>query len=669
MARPCRVADFDAIFAFPKVALEACLADKTVDEASLRHIIQHLVVTTAYSGIGGAEAVLPMIVHELNLRRDEALCRGGRSCATGGGAPAGGGAPKEETDTRRERHSPIPIWRAADKNATCRRILLEHKEESRASHLMCDLTKRVEPTVSTQLAHYQNRLRALYTERTRNMDGRPEKRNLRERLSRKFLASAKRLLGHRELARSGHCVVHNKMCPWEPAVAEPCTYRLEIAGVTCVSWSTRGCGLGWLHPSALPCLVWLEGIRRSKPSLVICECTPAFPDHDVQVYLDEYIVQPMITSPVDFGIPTQRKRKYTLMWHAKTVPPLAEVERLQARVKRTWCTPCCLEGDVYLRATDAALDRALMASGGGAPAALGERDLLNIWSPAMRRRAEDYLERYYGGSKAVRSGVTAIADVSQNAERSDNRFARFIPTLCRNTSLLCVDRRRPFLPCEYFAMQGILVRSPSLLPACAAEVHYPFARSLEDMGLSDGLVRRLCGNGMHLSQVLVAVLAIISMARPKDCRAGAAAPRPQRPLALCESTSTLATAPKSKRPASRESDGETTLSMAPRSAGSSGRGRPTASSQPRLARSRSRSRSSVSSFLRRRPLFPRTEDSAERGAAIGRPAVMGEPHSPLSQGRSWDSFEAERVAEPPFSSARSGECSEDMRLVETWVWE
>ena len=88
---------------------------------------------------------------------------------------------------------------------------------------------------------------------------------------------------------------------------------VEVAGTTCVAWSSMGSGWGWLDVSALPCLVWISWMGASLPDVIIHEITPRFsPEALLNLLGDQYSAASMVTSPVDWGVPSSRPRRYTV---------------------------------------------------------------------------------------------------------------------------------------------------------------------------------------------------------------------------------------------------------------------------------------------------------------------------------------------------------------------
>jgi hypothetical protein len=164
-------------------------------------------------------------------------------------------------------------------------------------------------------------------------------------------------------SHKAYCFQHEADCCIHPPKSG---LRCEVAGSTCVAWSSRGKGEHLSHlESTLPVIVWLWTLRLERPELVVHECTEHFQVslliaavgdlYDIHSKVDQretcvvhctrvgggcitlrLIVQKhsrssqggvqtlscgevgdagehQVFSPVDIGLPTQRRRRYTIM--------------------------------------------------------------------------------------------------------------------------------------------------------------------------------------------------------------------------------------------------------------------------------------------------------------------------------------------------------------------
>ncbi len=316
--------------------------------------------------------------------------------------------------------------------------------------------------------------------------------------------------------------------------------RVEIAGSTCVAWSIMGKGLGWLHDSGLPCLVWLHWVARTLPHIFIHECTAHFDADMLHEVLGgssgAYLVTSFETSPVDFGIPSQRSRQYT--WGVRrdmlersgggapcvhrtttagsaTATPAAA--RLPGRADFLSLFGRTLEVDasVYCAAPEAVMHHAArrLAAGRylGVPEA-GRIDWKALLPAAERVRLAKYREMLHerGPRPLLTPNGSIATSAIANLQQTPGVFgltARVAPALLRASKLYNLQLERPLLPVEHFLVQGIPLQE--CLPAGMRGTVCPWAKPTH-ASLSDTEMRRLTGSGMHLSQVGVALLHSLS---------------------------------------------------------------------------------------------------------------------------------------------------------------
>jgi len=301
-----------------------------------------------------------------------------------------------------------------------------------------------------------------------------------------------------------------------PAPRPPRTsssFVIEVAGITCVPWSSMGLREGWLHDSSLPCLTALKGFMEDEPDAFICERTRLL-DHDHLALLvqEKFIVQHAIISPTQTGIPAQRMRKYILGRHKRTV--VIKLDYSQEALLRTFGKKLRLDGLVYFVASESEVANWIteMALKKQLPAACPTGDK---WS------AEDVLQGGYSvrlrGYKCLRSDLSdqgpAIVDLTQNHTRSFSLKALpySMPALLQKSHMYSLGKDQALLPQEHFLVQGIPIH-PQLthlasndddddgLPEC----YYPFRRPFADWkgrNMPPSLFRSITGNAMHLSSV------------------------------------------------------------------------------------------------------------------------------------------------------------------------
>jgi hypothetical protein len=103
------------------------------------------------------------------------------------------------------------------------------------------------------------------------------------------------------------CAVH------PPADVRANRRYINVSGNTCVPWSMLGSKFGWLHECTIVMLAWLWSLVKALPECIIEECTPRFDWEAFQDLLSKwYVVQSLVYSPCQMGIPVKRQRRYTI---------------------------------------------------------------------------------------------------------------------------------------------------------------------------------------------------------------------------------------------------------------------------------------------------------------------------------------------------------------------
>jgi len=514
----------DIIFGWPMYGVTALLDHGAAWGAALKPLMQascaRVMLTTSYSGMGCAEMAASMI--------SEAL--------------AGQGI-----ETR------FVPWSATDVDRTCREMLMEHEPGSRPEHVFGNILERIPADLLKSLEQKRMRMLAVLEGRMTEATAKGTSKDVLvryrreqvQRLGAKFVAGVTTALQDLDAScyQSCWCYRHSQMCcPVADATQQgPRGLRLEVAGTTCVAWSSMGASLGWLDSSSLPCLVWCHQQLATLPDLILHENVATF---DEQVLRDilgsKYHINALICTPLDFGIPAQRKRKYTLC-RLKSVTvehPLATsmgaspqaFPYSRASLAKLFGRRVLLDGDVFLAAPAELLNedtRRLAAARGRlvpgfVAAQVTNRELL---PPGQLVRLEGYesLAAAKDTEADVAAGEVVVSSPSTSAEtvlqlsvaprraqivnlmQNPHHFQtiqNLAPALLRGSVLYSMSAQRRFLPEEHFLIQGIPVME--LLPVGPKNV-YPFLKPLQEL-TSSAALRRLTGNAMHLSQVGLAML-------------------------------------------------------------------------------------------------------------------------------------------------------------------
>ncbi len=480
--------DYESLFRWPIDCLSQAVERlKSAGVWSDTTSIPAVVITTSYSGMGCAEAAVAMV----------------ESCLRSAGV-----VPVSWPGVR--------LHRAADKDPTCRRVLVEAlKADHSAEHVMGDVLWSIPPDVQARILDYQKRLRQQVEVRKKALKGDPARsardcsamvREAGSTFHRRVTEMMRRMQVVEPLL--AYCYRHDRMCPVFPERGGTGAEELhvEIAGTTCVAWSSLGGGEGWLHESALPCLAWVYDQMRREPDVIIHECTRSFDEAGLMAVLEtKYDVWSQVITPTQFGVPSQRHRKYTLAVLRRRGGlsiPYASFAALFAR------TPT-LVGDAYFQAPQRVRDS--FARGLARQRQYSERApggsawrVSEVLSPSLRE-----MVRAYNTNKTAWPGRRcSIVDLSQNVARLGPGGPRaMMPALCRNSLMFHLESQQLLMPCQRFAVMGFPVvklwpegTRPTLPPAFFC-FRWDIPTMLRRLERRPSQVMSLTGNGMHLSQI------------------------------------------------------------------------------------------------------------------------------------------------------------------------
>ncbi|CAE7276665.1 unnamed protein product [Symbiodinium necroappetens] len=114
-------------------------------------------------------------------------------------------------------------------------------------------------------------------------------------------------------------------------------HSLEVAGLTCVAFSSYGKHEGLGHESMRPFYTWCILMRSREPSLLIMESASAFPKDKVRMFLEdkyhlEFVDHP---GPCLHGWPIRRPRMYCLAFLRSQVTFVGSAAEYTALFKRT----------------------------------------------------------------------------------------------------------------------------------------------------------------------------------------------------------------------------------------------------------------------------------------------------------------------------------------------
>ena len=447
------------------------------------------------------------------------------------------------------------LYAATDIDQNCRKALLS--KSNQPLHVFGSVLHRIPIDVRTSL---QIELESHRFEILSQVDAGKAKgfspeaiRSLRKKLiserTIQFLRFAQLHLAKVDMARykDNWCYSCQQVCSADPSRQEGCLY-IEIAGTTCVAFSKMStCQWGLLDDSAIPFLIWLYWVRHCQFDIVLHECVPSVPIElatailqfgpeslmnssstsrltSAKLYQD---CETVVNSPTDFGVPCCRKRRYT-RWvltdsvhgslsssgsaigsaiagdqcdsghtgQAKAAHQLFSVETMQSFFYKKLVAT----SDVYMTATLEEIKEYYAKRFEANPRSVGSAteeapDLLELLPPCARVHLEAARDIKNAAAMQGDRGPNVICLMQSPYQIRPNASQAF-PTLLTGGLPFSLDHNRLILPQELLLAMGVFpVDQQSLL-----------------QNLQDRHVRRLIGNGMHISQIGAALLLVLAEA-------------------------------------------------------------------------------------------------------------------------------------------------------------
>lgn len=469
------------VMRWPEGMLDAILskADGSTSIDMLRYIFttRGLLVNTDYSGMGGVEIALGMLLVVIQPLLPSA--------------------------------ANVLFWRAADLAEECRRILLAPAKGA-PEHVFGDLMSRVPKDVRRSL----RRAHATAAEEFRRLiDTGIEARTASEQAGKQMVERLLAIVQSHtfDMDARSWCYKHHQLCRVHgPEGDASQRLRLAAAGSPCTSWSRMGRRAGWAAKSALAFAVWCGETLAAMPDIILHECTLDFDWSVLDTFFGSaYIVCSFAFSPTDLGIPSSRPRRYTL---------LVAKERFSLRSTfdgsgfgRDMFRRCMATAHIYACAPTVYIERYLhyLAEKRHLPATSesGEQWPMRM---LLRESLHQRLLAYERAADRLRGRRVYIVNLMQEWGFV-RRFSELAPTLMTRTSLLWdMSADRLFIPEELLVMIGI--------PIFAAERLQEDRVGIEVLALAGDLqpdaIRFVTGNGMHMGAVGSVLLWTFSVLAP-----------------------------------------------------------------------------------------------------------------------------------------------------------
>ena len=389
---------------------------------------------------------------------------------------------------------------SCDIDPLCQSVTLGTRPARKPQHCFKDINFWLTTEASDRLTQAESLLPKLTTDVCK-----VEKNNILKRRSDLYHDMGQWLLENAGsvMTDTAFCLEHMKECQLpceEPSEGEA---FLEVAGLTCIAWSSYGKHEGFAHASMRPFFVWCCLMRKRRPLILVVESAWRFPrDKLVEFLGDIYHLQFFNhEGPIEHGWPITRPRMWCLGFDRRKLTFVGSEHEYKQLFSRT----LQLDGDAFffLPATDAEVvhEKAALAQ--------SRRMHLNpdfdppwnaLYPPNKQTLIAEHKKIFKDKCKESGSekAVTYICDLDQNMGFSSP--GPNWPCLVRHGTIYHLRKNRHACRPEVFAAQGFPVH-----PRCEAPYNCGFEPMYQqDIKLSDAY--KLCGNAMFVPTLASMIL-------------------------------------------------------------------------------------------------------------------------------------------------------------------
>ena len=372
------------------------------------------------------------------------------------------------------------------------------------SCILGDLVRRQERNFRKQLRKLTTKCQAMMNPPSQSCPDTPARQGSRKAKARlAWLNGVKKLIEETErCATMGHCYRHCKKCPAVPGLPGQDWLRVVIAGISCLDWSSRGKRGQTLGAGALAWASFVAEIWRSRPDLIVIECTRNYNHLDLMFLLGSiYSMSPLVFSPTSIGIPSERYRKYMVLVALGGRLQWLEGRELNATAfmslfGRTLMT----DAHIYLNGTPQHYVEAYktaMAKHRGFPSSANDIEELtfqDLLPPNARRRVGEWCGKL--AERGLEEGSPLLFDASQNV--AFGTITSSMPAITTKNMPWSFQLQRPVVPVEKMEAQGF----PAILPELTLGLEKPFDFDV----FSSNELSALVGNSMNFGALAVVVL-------------------------------------------------------------------------------------------------------------------------------------------------------------------
>lgn len=382
--------------------------------------------------------------------------------------------------------------RSSDVAPHCRQVLGRTTDDTCC--ILGDIADRLPSDLRDSLRMICNRYRAEF-DQALSAVGQRRSRDLATEFGDRFVReAAAEMHAHAHASThlsESHCFRHDVRCNAFPddGARSRGGLRINISGIPCIDWSSRGHERGVCGGGAMGFLSLMWGFQLGHFDIGVLECTRKFRHEHLEIMLQPFVVESLVFSPSQLGVPAERYRKYMLVLNTRTVK---------------WASGAGFDRNLFL----ARFGCALSASGSllleGTPKAVVREEIQEMakdlampphdgdgrrWpmrmvlSRGMRRQLQKHVAALDARGEAGDADKFTMLD--QNP--SHTQITSCVPALLQRSSVWSYRFGRLMLPAEHLAVMGI--------PSDVIPERWP-----------KNLVKSLAGNAMHFSALSAVVL-------------------------------------------------------------------------------------------------------------------------------------------------------------------
>jgi len=276
-------------------------------------------------------------------------------------------------------------------------------------------------------------------------------------------------------------------------------YTWSIGGSTCYDFSIVGLQMELLGPSTKSFACYAEDEARQQRDVMIHECVEGFPPWLIYEKFPNHIIFTLILRPVQFGIPCEGKRRWTV-----GVGPRLTLHDGMYSLRKLFRN-CDLDSAVFYQAPQKNVDTELWTACRAQFKNPKTTSFASLLAPGQRIRLRRYM-RLPRIKALLQAGKTVTMNLNQDPTEYP-MLGVLMPRLLRNPLLWNSDAKRWLLGNEYLVSQGIPMYNKILKKS-------KLKQPLFKHKVTRHAAKQLAGNMMNLPTVGILIMYLLAFLEP-----------------------------------------------------------------------------------------------------------------------------------------------------------